>query len=51
MFGEIVRYLRGGEKSGTVATFRDGAQVLRVIDATEKSSEMGCWVEVGEGSG
>lgn len=50
MFSEIVAYLRGADKPESVATFRDGAEVLRVIDAVEESSETGGWVEVVRGS-
>ena len=46
MFGEVVSYLLGGEKPDCLATFREGAEVLRVIGAIEKSSESGGWVEV-----
>lgn len=46
MFGEVVSYLKGGERSEAVATFADGAEVLRVIDAVEESSRTGGWVEV-----
>ena len=46
MFSDIVSYLKGGEKPDCVATFREGAQVLKVIDAVEKSNETGDWVEL-----
>jgi predicted dehydrogenase len=46
MFRDVVTYLRGGEKSDCVATFWDGCEVLRVIDAIERSNEIGGWVEV-----
>lgn len=46
MFGEVVSYLKGGERPEAVATFADGAEVLRVIDAVEESSRTGGWVEV-----
>jgi predicted dehydrogenase len=49
MLGEVVSYLKGGERPEAVATFRDGAAVLRVIDAVEESSETGGWVEVAAG--
>ncbi len=46
MFRGIVSYLGGGEKPDCVATFREGAEVLKVIDAVEESSATGRWVEV-----
>ena len=46
MFGEMVSYLRGGEKPECVATFREGAEVMRVIDAIEESNATGRWVEL-----
>ncbi len=46
MFRDIVSYLKGGEKPECVATFREGAEVLKVIDAIERSNETGEWVEV-----
>jgi predicted dehydrogenase len=46
MFREIVSYLRGGDKPECVATFREGAEVARVIDAIEESNESGQWVEI-----
>ncbi len=49
MFQEIVSYLKGGEKPQSVATFRDGTDVLRIIDALEDSANQGCWVEVPPG--
>ncbi len=47
MFREIVSYLKGGEKPEPVATFRDGAAALKVIDAMVASNEGGKWLEVG----
>jgi predicted dehydrogenase len=47
MFRDIVTYLRGGERSEFVATFSDGLEVLKVIDAVERSNASGAWVEVG----
>jgi len=46
MFRDIVTYLRDGKRSDCVATFREGAEVLRVIDALERSSETGKWEEI-----
>jgi predicted dehydrogenase len=46
MFRDIVSYLRGGEKTATVATFDDGAEVLKVIDAIERSDRVGGWVDL-----
>jgi predicted dehydrogenase len=46
MFRDIVSYLRGGDKPECVATFREGAEVARVIDAIEESNESGQWVEI-----
>jgi predicted dehydrogenase len=46
MFRDIVSYLRTGEKPDSVATFREGAEVLRVIDALEESNTTGRWAEV-----
>ena len=46
MFRDIVAYLKGGEKSDCIATFREGAQVLRIIDALEESNRTGAWVEL-----
>jgi predicted dehydrogenase len=46
MFRDIVSYLRTGEKPDSVATFREGAEVLRVIDALEESNMTGKWAEV-----
>ncbi len=46
MFRDIVSYLRGGEKTDCVATFREGAEVLKVIDAIERSNETGEWAEI-----
>jgi predicted dehydrogenase len=47
MFRDIVTYLRGGERSEFVATFSDGLEVLKVIDAIERSDSSGAWVGVG----
>ena len=46
MFRDIVSYLRGGDKPDCVATFREGAEVMRLIDAVEQSNESGKWVEI-----
>ncbi len=46
MFGDIITYLQGGEKSDCIATFREGAEALNVIDALEESNRTGNWVEV-----
>jgi len=46
MFRHIVAYLKGGEKSDCIATFREGAQVLTIIDALEESDRTGSWVEL-----
>ncbi len=46
MFRDIVRYLRGDEKPESVATFREGAEALKVVDAIEQSNVKGRWVEV-----
>ncbi|UCC69311.1 MAG: hypothetical protein JSV79_05195, partial [Armatimonadota bacterium] len=46
MFGDLVSYLKGGERADAVATFRDGTEVLKVIDAMEQSGETGDWVGV-----
>jgi len=46
MFRDIVSYLRGGEKPECVATFREGVEVLHVIDALERSNETEGWLEV-----
>jgi len=46
MFGEIAGYLRTGERPQTVASFYEGAEVLRVIDALVDSSERGQWVKL-----
>ena len=46
MFRDIVAYLKGGEKSDCIATFREGAEVLKVIDALEDSNRIGSWVEI-----
>lgn len=46
MFGEIVSYLRGGDRPECVATFGEGAAALRVIDAIDESSMTGQWVEL-----
>jgi predicted dehydrogenase len=48
MFRDIVAYLQGGDKPDCVATFRDGVEVMRVIDAIEQSNESGNWVEVSQ---
>jgi predicted dehydrogenase len=48
MFRDIVAYLQGGEKPDCVATFRDGAEVMKVIDAIEQSNETGNWVEISQ---
>jgi predicted dehydrogenase len=50
MFRQIVSYLRGEEKPESVATFRDGAEVLKVIDAMVASNETGRWLEVERAS-
>ena len=49
MFHDIVLYLKGSERPDCVATFREGAEVLKVIDAVEESNEVGGWVEVQSG--
>ena len=46
MFGHLVAYLRGDSKPEPVATFADGAAVLRAIDALAASSEDGKWQEI-----
>jgi predicted dehydrogenase len=46
MFREIVSYLRGDEKADPIATFTEGAAVLRVIDAIVASNETGRWLDV-----
>ncbi len=46
MFGEIAAYLRGADKPDSIATFRDGLEVLKVIDALDESSETRAWVEI-----
>ncbi len=46
MFRDVVSYLRGGEKPDCVATFREGAEVMKLIDAIEESNETGKWIEV-----
>ncbi|MFB3880180.1 MAG: Gfo/Idh/MocA family protein [Armatimonadota bacterium] len=46
MLGDAVSYLRGGEKPDCVATFREGAEVMRVIDAIEESNATGRWAEL-----
>lgn len=46
MFRDVVSYLRGDEKPECVATFKEGTQVLRVIDAIEDSNRTGKWVEL-----
>lgn len=46
MFGEVVGYLRGGERTPSLATFEEGAQVLRVVDAVERSQAAGNWADV-----
>ena len=46
MFRDITSYLRTGEKPDRIATFREGAEVLRVIDALEESNTAGRWAEV-----
>ncbi len=46
MFRDVVSYLQGGEKPDCVATFREGAEVMRIIDAIEESNETGKWVEI-----
>lgn len=51
MFRDIVAYLQGGDKPDCVATFRDGVEVMRVIDAIEQSNESGNWVEVSQTTG
>lgn len=48
MFRDIVAYLQGGEKPDCVATFRDGAEVMKVIDAIEQSNDSGNWVEISQ---
>jgi len=48
MFRDVVSYLKGGEKPDCVATFRDGAAVMRVIDALETSDRRGAWVDLAE---
>jgi predicted dehydrogenase len=46
MFRDIVSHLRGEEKPDCVATFREGAQILQVVDAVEESNRRGCWVDL-----
>ena len=46
MFADIIAYLRGGQKTPCIATFRDGLAVLRVIDAVMASHEIGGWIDV-----
>ncbi|MBE9565770.1 MAG: hypothetical protein IMF16_03345, partial [Proteobacteria bacterium] len=46
MFGEIAGYLRTGERPPGAASFYEGAEVLRVIDALVDSSERGQWVKL-----
>ena len=46
MFRQIVSYLMGNEKADAIATFCDGAEVLRIIDAAVESNEVGRWLEV-----
>jgi predicted dehydrogenase len=46
MFRDIVIYLKGGERSEYVATFNDGCEVLKAIDAIERSNASGGWTEV-----
>ena len=46
MFGEIVGYLRGGERTPSLTSFKEGAEVLRVVDAVERSQAAGNWVSV-----
>jgi len=48
MFRDVVSYLKGGEKPDCVATFQDGAAVMRVIDALETSDRRGAWVDLAE---
>jgi len=50
MFREIVPYLMGEEKVESVATFREGTEVLRVIDAIVASDRVGGWLEIGSSS-
>lgn len=47
MFSDIVSYLRGRPKPEPVATFADGALVLRVIDGILASAQKQKWAEVG----
>ncbi len=46
MFGDIVSYLLGDEKTEPVATFQEGAEVLKVVDAIVASDQAGRWLEV-----
>jgi len=46
MFGDIVCYLQGADKPECVATFADGAGVLRIMDAVVRSNSTGAWVEI-----
>lgn len=46
MFRDIVTYLKGGEKSDCVATFADGAAVLKTIDALVASDATGAWADI-----
>ncbi len=46
MFGDVISYLQGGEKPDCVATFREGAEVMKIIDAIEESNVTGKWVEL-----
>ena len=50
MFGEIAGYLRTGERPQGGASFHEGAEVLRVIDALVNSSERGQWVKLDSAS-
>lgn len=46
MFRDIVAYLKGGEKPDCVATFADGAAVLKTIDALVASAATGAWADI-----
>ena len=49
IFGEIVSYLQGGERPEPVATFREGVEVLQVMDAIVASDREGRWLDAAAG--
>lgn len=51
MLGEITGYLRGGPRPDTVASFREGWEVLRAIDAIVASDEREQWAAVAQETG